>query len=406
MRLETQAHLQMPRFAQTSLSLARLGGGDRAAMRGGLPVARHLQCPAYVSEATGELENGGKVEPLPAAGEWDALADRAGAPPFLRPGWVAAWMQAFGGGGELQVMEAKRGEDLVAVLPMLRQGGTLRSPTNWHTPVFGPLGIDAAASEELLGNLFDLPATTVELNHFGGSPTGAETLVAAARDDARTVIKREIGRSPFITLEGDFEDYEQALSRNRRKALRRHRRKLEEEGKLHFEVHDGRTDLDRLLGELYAVEASGWKGENGTAISSRGDTERFYTDVARWAAERGWLRLAFHRLDGRPIACDFALEHDGTWYTLKAGYEEELRSFGPGALLLRDEIAHCCEQGVRRVELLGEEDSFKASWADQFSERTRIRAFRRTPAGMLRWAGAASWERVRPGLRRIRRMVG
>jgi CelD/BcsL family acetyltransferase involved in cellulose biosynthesis len=22
---------------------------------------------------------------------WDALADRAGAAPFLRPGWIAAW---------------------------------------------------------------------------------------------------------------------------------------------------------------------------------------------------------------------------------------------------------------------------------------------------------------------------
>jgi CelD/BcsL family acetyltransferase involved in cellulose biosynthesis len=357
-----------------------------------------------VSEATGELEGGGQVESLPAAGEWDALAELADAPPFLRPGWVAAWMRAFGR-GELQVVEVRRDADLVGVLPMQRHGKAMRAPTNWHTPMFGPLGIDARAREELLGSLFEGPVT-VELNHLGGCATAGDAVAEAARGDGRLVVARAVSRSPFIQLEGDFADYEQTLSRNRRKALRRHRRKLEDEGALQLEVHDGRTDLDQLLAELYAVEASGWKGENGTAISSREDTQRFYTDVARWAAARGWLRLAFHRLDGRPIACDFALEHGGVWYTLKAGYDEEFRSFGPGALLLRDEIAHCCEQGVSRIELLGHEDSFKASWTDQFSERTWVRAFGKTPAGAVRWAGIASWERVRPALRRVKRMAG
>ena len=34
----------------------------------------------------------------------------------------------------------------------------------------------------------------------------------------------------------------------------------------------------------------------------------FYRRVAAWAAERDWLRLAFLRLDGRPLAFDLALE--------------------------------------------------------------------------------------------------
>ena len=38
------------------------------------------------------------------AEEWDGLADRVGAAPWTRPGWVAAWWRAFGS-GRLQIVE-------------------------------------------------------------------------------------------------------------------------------------------------------------------------------------------------------------------------------------------------------------------------------------------------------------
>lgn len=358
----------------------------------------------YVSEGIGELE-AARARLAPTLREWGELAERLGAPPFLWPEWAAAWMRAFGGEDELSPLESRRDGELVAVLPLLRARGALSSPTNWHTPVFGPLAADETARAALLAELFAAPETSVELSNVGGAGTDSATLLAAAREAGRLAVHRELGRSPYIELAGDFEAYEGTLSRNRRKALRRHRRKLEQEGALEFEVHDGRTDLERLLGELFEVEASGWKGERGTAISSQPQTRGFYTDVAAWAAERGWLRLAFYRLDGRPIACDFALLHDGVWFTLKAGYDESLRAFGPGALFLRDEIAHCCELGVTRIELLGEEDEFKASWTDRATERFQVRAFRRTPAGAARWAAAAATERARPRLRQLKRRL-
>src|SRR5207247_10269646 len=68
-----------------------------------------------------------------------------------------------------------------------------------------------------------------------------------------------------------------------------------------LEVVDGSERLDELLEEGFRVEASGWKSRAGTAIASRPDTRRFYTDVARWASDRGWLRLAFLRLGGRAL---------------------------------------------------------------------------------------------------------
>jgi CelD/BcsL family acetyltransferase involved in cellulose biosynthesis len=329
------------------------------------------------------------------AGEWEALAQRVDASPFLRPGWVAAWIDAFGD-GELRTVEARRGGELVAILPMLRNGSRLLAPTNWHTPGFGPLAADAEARDALLERLFDEPSTCIDLNLLDSTAVCPNALAKAARKRRRLVLARTVAQSPLIDVQGDFAAYEQRLSRNRRKGLRRQRRRLEELGEVRFEVCDGRVDLDLLLERMYAVESSGWKGARGTAIASQEDTKCFYTAIARWAAGRGWLRLAFLYLDDRPIAGDYALLQRGAWYSLKAGYDEEFGSFGPGALLLRDELVHCFDDPrVARFELLGHNDSFKASWADRIVERRWVQAFGRQPRGVLGWSTAATVERAR-----------
>ena len=154
---------------------------------------------------------------------------------------------------------------------------------------------------------------------------------------------------------------------------------------------------------MYRVEASGWKGDRATAIQSQPDTKQFYTTVAHWAAEGGWLRLACLRLDGRLIACDYALEHGGTWYSIKAGYDDEFRSYGPGALLLREEIGHCFANDVSAIVLLGNGDAFKLSWTDRCIERRWLGAFRRTPRGLAAWTGKAGREVARRSLRAFKK---
>src|SRR5437899_1249723 len=70
--------------------------------------------------------------------EWDDLADRVGAAPFLRPGWIRAWWRAFGS-GDPGVLTVRRSGRLAAALPLEIRRGVVRSPTNWHTPFFGVL---------------------------------------------------------------------------------------------------------------------------------------------------------------------------------------------------------------------------------------------------------------------------
>jgi CelD/BcsL family acetyltransferase involved in cellulose biosynthesis len=80
--------------------------------------------------------------------EWDTLADRMHATPFMRYDWIAAWWKNFGR-GEMRVLTARSGRRLTGLLPMLEQGGTLRSPVNAHMPIFGFLAEDESTAAEL-----------------------------------------------------------------------------------------------------------------------------------------------------------------------------------------------------------------------------------------------------------------
>ncbi len=345
------------------------------------------------------------VEPLEQGStlvsEWEALADRVDAPPFLHPGWTFAWFEAFRIAG-LCLVTVRRDGDLVAALPMQRCRSGLRSPVSPDNPMSGAVCLDEEAGAALLEHLFTLPDTKVELTFIDALPFAIDTVAESARRNRRLVWRTTVARSPYIELIGDIEQFDERLSRNRRKGMRRHRRKLEAEGELSLEVNDGGDRLDSLLDEHFALEASGWKGKTGTAIASNPETRAFYTNLARWASDRDWFRLVFLRLSGRPIACDYALVHNGVLYTLKAGYDESYRSFGPGALLLHDEIAYCFEQGLERIDLLGNEEPFKLSWTDRRVENASLRAFRRNPAGLAAWGYGTTRFQLRRAASRVK----
>jgi CelD/BcsL family acetyltransferase involved in cellulose biosynthesis len=313
--------------------------------------------------------------------EWDALADRVAASPFLRPGWFEAWSAAFG--GSVSVLTIHREGELAGALPFIERRASLVSPTNWHTPMFGAVVDSQGAGEALAEALMARRAPRVDLALVDAADPILAALRAAATRHGRRVVERVAMRSPYVALEGDFDAYRDALPRKARKELGRLGRRLADEGRVEYAFDDGSERLEELLDEGFAVEGSGWKSENGTAIVSRPDTHRFYRDVARWAAARGALVLAFLRLDGRPLAFDMCIEEAGACNVLKGGYDRAHRRFGPGTLLTAASIERAYASGLTSYELLGAEDDYKLGWTGTTRERVRFQAFAPSPAGRL-----------------------
>jgi CelD/BcsL family acetyltransferase involved in cellulose biosynthesis len=337
------------------------------------------------------------------AAEWDELVRFAGASPFSAPGWFDAWWHAFGH-GRLDVFTLRRGGELLAVLPVSERHGLRRALTNWHTPELEILAVDSAARQALLRRVLRTTRTSLQLAMLTAGSDDAHDFASVAHEERLRILPRTIEYSPYVRLEGSFDDYERTLPQRRRSELRRRRRRLAERGALTFEVQTGGERLEQLLAEGFAVEGSGWKTEQGTAIVSRPETEEFYRRVAAWAAPRGSLRLAFLRLDGRAIAFHFTIEEGGSAYQLKGGYDPEFRELAPGQLLVQDMIRWAFARGLHTYEFLGADEAFKLDWTASLRRRIALHAFPHSPAGAVAWTaqsyGRPLAKRARDMLRR------
>ena len=169
---------------------------------------------------------------------------------------------------------------------------------------------------------------------------------------------------------------------------------------MEFVVDDGSARWPEAFEEGLRIEGSVWKAESGTAVLSRPETARFYRTVAAWAAERGWLRLKFLRLDGRAVAFDLALECGGVAHVLKGGFDPDLRRLGPGMLLTERSLRRAFELGLRSYELHGSDDAYKLRWTSTTRSRVSTQAFPPSMAGML---AHLAFDRGRPLYRRVRR---
>ena len=256
----------------------------------------------------------------PLALEWDELAERIDAPPWFRAFWLNAWWGAFGE-GRLELLAVRRGEALAGVLPLARRRGALHSPTNWHTPEFGPTVEDPAAAAELAHAASERAGRSLSLAFLDRESPLLRELRAGT---AGRILERQLQRSPFVRVLPSFEAFEATRDRAFLKKVRKRAQRLEEQGEVAWEAHGGVDQLE----EGFALEASGWKAAKGTAILSSPETRLFYTEVARWAAEQGWLRLHFMRVGGRAAAFQLLLVQGGRVWFLKGGYDPRYSGSG------------------------------------------------------------------------------
>src|SRR3954464_7970272 len=140
------------------------------------------------------------------AREWDDLADRAAAPPFLRPGWLVAWLGAWGDSPRILALR-ERGE-LRAVLPLVRRRGVVSAAANSHTPLAGAVVEDPSYLHQLARAVVAGRAPRTDLRSLDPRDPLAVEFRAAALARGHSMIERLTDREPYVELPGDFEEYE------------------------------------------------------------------------------------------------------------------------------------------------------------------------------------------------------
>ena len=131
---------------------------------------------------------------------------------------------------------------------------------------------------------------------------------------------------------------ESAVSGELRRRLRRKEKRLGELGRVEHLALRPEDDVGRWINEFLQIEASGWKGQRGSALASSDGDCRYFTEVATSAFRRGRLLMLGLNFDGRPIARRCAFVAGEGSFAFKTAYDEKFADFSPGAMLEMDSI--------------------------------------------------------------------
>jgi CelD/BcsL family acetyltransferase involved in cellulose biosynthesis len=325
----------------------------------------------------------------------------ADARPFDLHCWHLAWWRAFGDGLELAICTVRDGDTLAGVFPLLHRGRGLEGLANVHSNAFRPLAAGPEAMGELLAAAV-AGAPSLTLTELWSGDSSLAQLETGCRDAGMAALLEPGSVSPIVDTSGHLDVWVTEQNSSWKKRLRRYRRKMYKDYEASFEIARSPADLEVELAEGFALEESGWKGRAGTAITSNPQTEAFYREVAAAFHARGELRLSRIALDGKAVAFSFCIEHRGRLYSLKAGFDESFRKLVPGLVIQISIVEACFERGLDAYELLGEQTEWKAKLATSQRFHTTLRAYRRSPAGLARYAYRAN---LRPHLRRLFRRL-
>ena len=338
--------------------------------------------------------------------EWDALLPED-PHPFDLHCWYVAWWEAFGGDSQLSVCTVRRDGELVGALPLRRDGRRLRGLGNDHTPLTRPLAADGEALQKLAAAVAEAKPASLELLSL---PDGDPTLTALERaclEGSMLPVVEPSHASPFVDTRGDYETWRKENKHRWKAPLERKWRKMEREFESDFTMIEAPKNLEAELSEGLRIEASGWKGEGGTAIESAPETAAFYRLMTKAFHERDELRFNWIVLDGKAVSFDMCLLYRNRLYTLKSGYDEDYRNLAPGFVLRLAVIKRCFEDGIDEHDLLGAEIGWKTRFASGNRPHVNLRAYRKSPFG---YARRGYRHRLRPSLktayRRLRPVNG
>jgi CelD/BcsL family acetyltransferase involved in cellulose biosynthesis len=313
--------------------------------------------------------------------EWEAMCD--GNPdmePFCRPEWTRAYCRALAPKSRLVLISARVDGELKAVLPLIEENtlfyGLPARKLTGAASFFYRFDISGGSNPDKKAAIQAVWQALKELGHwdvieFPQTPHGAEieTLLCAAQEEGYRTGSSEGVRNAYIPVagwDGDPDYWLLRCNRHFRHTFRTAARKLPAGAEVSLR-RVTKADPDSLRA-FYALESSGWKGEEGTAIDCSDDTRQFFTEIAEAAARSGYFSMYFLDVNGVPIAAHFALTLGGKCYALKCAYDQKYSACAPGHLIVNSILRDCAERGLSDFEFLGPMSEWKSKWTSLFHQ--------------------------------------
>jgi CelD/BcsL family acetyltransferase involved in cellulose biosynthesis len=314
---------------------------------------------APVADAGGALTPLADI-PVPS---WRALSERATEPNgYYLPEWELAVNASARDRGDAAALTAwSDASQLIGLMPVISLWrackiplpalvsadpyGTLSTP-----PLDRELAEDAAAG--LLQQARQSGAHALILRDVSLDGAAMKSFATVLRRDGMqpVALQSHVRASLDATRDAD-ELLQDALGSKKLKELRRQRNRLAEHGTVSFDVAREPNEVAVALETFLKLEASGWKGQRGTALGQHGGDAAFIRRATAGLAATGQCEIVTLRTGDTPVASAIVLRHQDRAFYFKLGVDERFAKFSSGVQLTLELTRHlCADPSIRLVD--------------------------------------------------------
>ena len=321
--------------------------------------------------------------------QWEELAANALEPNVFFEHWMLLpALEEFAGGRKIRLALVFLGDarapdagTLIGLIPLEQIGRFRGLPfshlATWkhlHCYLCTPL-VHRRHARECIGAFLAWLAANprgsrlIEWRYLAADGPFVETLTGVV-DDTRHVgySSAHVHRALLKPRSGGEAYLKEALSASGRKEFRRLQRRLSETSAVEYVELGPQEPADPWIRDFLALEASGWRGNEGTAFASSAAGRRFFLGAMTAAAQRGQLMMLGLRANGRFVAmkCNL-LAGDGA-FAFKIAYDESYSKFSPGTLLELENIHRFhARPGLRWMDSCADPGHFMVNrlWLDR-----------------------------------------
>lgn len=335
--------------------------------------------------------------------EWNDLLERSDATVFQTFEWQRTWWRHFGeprGDARLHLVTVRDRGTLVAVAPLWVESARALGMFTVRRLLFVGRGdsdyLDVIAArgseEECTGRiaaqlaadaaLFDVAVLEDTSDRSRTGPLLHEALVRHGWTTSREVADR----CPEVPLRRSWEETVAGLKIHHRREIRRRLRNIEREHRVELEVVPA-AEVEPAIREFIEMHQERWARDGYWGAFADPRVAAFHRDVAPRVGGRGWLFLAFLRVDGQRCAGNYGFSFRDAVATFQGGVRDvpELARLSPGRVLHARAMQYAIERGATRYDFMRGPELYKYDFDASDVPNWTLVAFPRSPSANRAW---------------------
>ena len=314
--------------------------------------------------------------------EWRRFEQIADCTAFQIFDWLATWQRHVGrrdGVKPVIVIGTFAGGETAFILPLAitKKNGTRRlswlgqEQCDYNAPLLAPYFLQRVAPDRFLAAWQELRAQMQRDPKFRHDWVGLEKMPQMVGDQVNPFSLLPVTAHPsgaHLTQLGD--DWEKFYYAKRSSATRRRdrakRRHMAEFGAVRFVTATDADEARRTLDTLMEQKHRGFARRGIANIFARPGLREFLLDLASNPNLRDRFHISRIEIGDAWVAANFAIVFGDCYYHVLASYESDTPAahFGPGALHLRELLAHAIKLGLRRFDFTIGDEPYKYEWSD------------------------------------------